>query len=141
MRTIDLSLEGGSLFGYVVDADLPNIGNYLEQHTDDAALISESLKSHGERVALLRNMSVDEDARGQGIGTQLVSDFLAEADRLGATAYLLVCDLGETQAPGFDLKAWYESFGFVAVDEVCDGVLMAMPDRVAERLAGLAAHG
>jgi GNAT superfamily N-acetyltransferase len=135
--TIEISREGGSLSGYVVDASEPNIGNYLEQHTNLAKMVTHRLRAYGERVALLRNMNVDEDQRGNGIGTQLISEFMEEADSVGATVYMLICDIHEGQAPGFDLKAWYESFGFVAAMDTSEGPLMLMPKNLAEELAGL----
>ncbi len=135
MRTIEISQEGGSLSGYVVDASEPNIGNYLEQHTNLAKMVTHRLQAYGERVALLRNMSVDEDQRGKGIGTQLISESMEEADDAGATVYMLICDIHEGQAPGFELKAWYESFGFVAAMDTSEGPLMVMPEHLAEELA------
>nr|WP_218173140.1 GNAT family N-acetyltransferase [Pseudomonas veronii] len=123
--------------GYVVDASEPNIGNYLEQHTDFAEMVTHRLRAYGARVALLRNMTVDEDQRGNGIGTQLISEFMEEAGYAGATVYMLICDIHEGQALGFDLKAWYESFGFVAAMDTSEGPLMLMPKSLAEELAGL----
>lgn len=137
MRTIELSRDGGSLSGYVVDASEPNIGNYLDQHTNLSEMVTHRLRVYGERIALLRNMSVDEDQRGKGIGSQLVSEFMEEADAAGATVYMLICDIHQTQAPGFDLKGWYESFGFIAAMETSEGPLMVMPEHLAEELAGI----
>lgn len=134
--TIEISRNGGSLSGYVVDASEPNIGNYLEQHSNFAELVTHRLRAYGERVALLRNMSVDEGQRGNGIGTQLFSEFMEEAGNAGATVYMLICDINEGQAPGFDLKAWYESFGFVAAMDTSEGPLMLMPEYLAEELVG-----
>lgn len=93
MRTIEISREGGSLSGYAVDATEQNIGNYLEQHSNLAEMVSHRLRAYGDRVALLRNMSVDDDQRGKGIGTQLISEFMEEADDAGATVYMLICDV------------------------------------------------
>lgn len=137
MKQIDLSLDGGSLFGYLVAAGQPNIRNYLAQHTDLADAVAERLRANGGLVALLRNMSVVEEERGNGIGTQLVSEFMAEADRAGASSYMLICDTQESQAPGFDLQAWYESFGFVAAMDTGEGPLMVIPEHLADGMASL----
>lgn len=131
---IQLRVSGGSLEGYVVDAREPNIGNYLSQHTHAAGLIQAELIDRQERVALLRSLWVDEDRRGEGIGTSLVSDFLSAAEAAGATAFLLVCDAYEDQRPNFDLRVWYEQFGFAATVCTSSGPLMAIPESLSDVL-------
>lgn len=139
MRTIELSEDGGSLSGYVVDTIEVNLANYLEDHTDQAGQIMNLLRERNEVVALLRNLAVDEDCRGQGIGSVLVSRFLDEAEALGATAFLLISDENESQSEGFDLSEWYESFGFERALPSGEGPIMVMPECLAEALRELQA--
>jgi GNAT superfamily N-acetyltransferase len=134
MKTLDLSIDGGTLFGYVVDADQPNVLNYLSRHTNLADAVMGKLRTYKERVALLSNMMVDEDRRGTGIGAQLMSEFMEFAEQEGATVYVLICDVNQSQQPGFDLKEWYESFGFTATIDTGEGPLMVMPEYWAEQL-------
>ena len=55
--------------------------------------------------AVLKNIQVDEEYRGQGYGSDLMNDFFAESSRV-----FLVClelDQDETQLDGFDSRDWY----------------------------------
>lgn len=137
MKTIDISEDCGSLFGYVVSCSESNVGNYLDKHTEHADEIVRKLRSIGDgvKVALLCNMHVESDSRGNGVGSQLMNDFISQAFDAGASVFLLISDSQEIQDDGFDLKSWYESFGFVAVLEAGAGPLMAMPNSVAELLS------
>lgn len=132
--TIDIENDGGALDGYVVDATEPNLENYLREHTNLSKVIMLHLRQRGERVALLRNIRVDEDSRGQGYGGQLVDQFCQEAEAAGATAYLLICDTLEEQVGEFDLCAWYEAFGFCSVYETSQGPLMVLPEALCNSL-------
>lgn len=138
MRVIEINVDGGSLSGYVVDAGEVNLGNYLDDHTPLADQIMEALREQREVVALLRNLEVDEEVRGQGIGTAMVEQFFEEAERLGATSLLLISDEQESQADGFELSRWYESFGFEPALATEQGPIMVMPDSLAEQLRLLA---
>lgn len=135
MQEIDLSNEGGSLTGYIVDASQPNLENYLAQHTNVSKAIMIHLRQRGERVALLRNLHIEEGLRGQGYGSDLVGQFCAAADEGGATAYLLICDEAEGQADGFDLCEWYDSFGFSSVFKTSQGPLMVIPPDLCDSLS------
>ncbi|WP_005742620.1 GNAT family N-acetyltransferase [Pseudomonas amygdali] len=134
MHEIELTIGHGSISGYVIDAAEPNIKNYLMQHTNLGKSIAGRLAQRNEVVALLRNLYVDLEHRGQGIGSELVSSFLQEAEQAGATSYILLSDSGEEQVNDLDLNAWYENFGFCKVLSTGSGPLMVMPDSVADDL-------
>ena len=134
MHMIDLSIDHGSISGYVVDAKQENIQNYLNKHSNLGKSIAWKLAQRREIVALLRNLYVDPEHRGQGIGSELVSSFIQEAEHAGATCYILVSDDGEEQIDDFDLNAWYEGFGFSNVVGTDSGPLMAQPDALVEDL-------
>tara|TARA_B100002003_G_scaffold230693_1_gene241056 strand:- start:8340 stop:8810 length:471 start_codon:yes stop_codon:yes gene_type:complete len=135
MVEIMLEIHEGSLEGYVVDAAQPNIRNYLEQHCSEAGMVATVLAELGERVALLRNLYVPEEWRGQGIGTELVSEFMRQGEVKGATAYLLISDEREGQANGLDLTSWYTGFGFETAIPTPAGPLMVISDAVLEEIA------
>lgn len=137
MKTIELSEDGGSLFGYVVDASEVNLANYFDDHIDYASQVMDLLRERREVVALLRNLAVDEDCRGQGIGSALVSRFLEEAEKAGATAFILISDENESQADGFVLAEWYESFGFERALASNEGPIMVIPECLADALRQL----
>lgn len=134
MVEIMLEIHEGTLEGYVVDATEPNIQNYLEQHCSEAGLVAGVLAELGERVALLRNLYVPEEWRRQGIGTELVSEFIRQAEGKGASTYLLISDECEGQANGLDLTSWYTGFGFEVVMQTPAGPLMVISDSVREEI-------
>lgn len=59
-------------------------------------------------IGFLNNVYVDEDERNQGTGTYLVERFIEEC--FDCDFIFLECDNEESNE--FDLKAWYEGFGF-----------------------------
>jgi ribosomal protein S18 acetylase RimI-like enzyme len=112
MASISKSIDGGSLEGYVVDTSAPAIANYLQSQGASKDVIDHITTTYN-RVGLIRNMWVDPDQRGQGIGSDLVSDAIEEAALEGAEAIVLVADLGEENK--VDLVNWYKSFDFEVV--------------------------
>jgi len=105
MESINYSVEGGSLTGYVVDSSEENIRNYLESHGASEILICSLLEKYS-RIGLIRNMYVEKGFRGQGIGGDLVSNAMNEAFLSGAEIVILIADLGEDNY--YDLSKWYE---------------------------------
>lgn len=117
------SVDGGSLEGYVVDTDQPQLTNYLESQGAAPDLIS-TVKNKYKRVGIIRNMYVDEDSRGQGIGNDLVSGAIDRAAEMGAGAIVLVSDSAESNV--MNLTAWYEGFGFEVVGTAGGDPVMVM---------------
>jgi predicted GNAT family acetyltransferase len=114
MVSISSSVEGGSLEGYVVNSSEENIRNYLESQGANEELISGLLQKYS-RIGLIRNMYVDEEVRGQGIGGDLVSDAINDAFSEGAEVVILVADLDDTENT-YDLSKWYEeNFDMVVI--------------------------
>ena len=111
-KSISQHTEGGSLEGYVMSSDKPNINNYLQSQGATPELINNITKRY-TTLALIRNMYVDDDYRGQGIGNDLVSNAIDDAANNGADAIILVSDTDEDNP--FDLTKWYEGFGFEIV--------------------------
>jgi ribosomal protein S18 acetylase RimI-like enzyme len=111
-KSISQHTEGGSLEGYVVSTDKPNISNYLQSQGATPELINQVTKKY-KTLGLIRNMYVDDDNRGQGIGNDLVSNAIDDAANDGADAIILVSDTDEDNS--FDLTKWYEGFGFEVV--------------------------
>lgn len=61
-------------------------------------------------VAILKNLNVDEEERGNGRGTELLENFLEEAEDKGIEHIFLIADTGESN--DFCLVSWYERYGF-----------------------------
>lgn len=70
----------------------------------------------------IENVNVEEDARGQGVGNQLMDRFFEEA--WNAEAILLIADSGEEQLSGFELVRWYEGYDFEVIGMSGDGPVM-----------------
>lgn len=121
--------------GFISDATEPNVGEYLKRHTNLSDSILMHLRQRGERVALLKNIKVQQGTRGQGCGSDLLDKFCQAAEMGGATAYMLIYDEDEVQAPGFDLVGWYNALGFSTVFTTSQGPLMVIPDSLPDSLA------
>jgi ribosomal protein S18 acetylase RimI-like enzyme len=122
-KSISQHTEGGSLEGYVVSTDKPNISNYLQSQGVTPELINHITKKY-KTLGLIRNMYVDDDYRGQGIGNDLVGNAIDDAANDGADAIILVSDTDEDNP--FDLVEWYEGFGFEVVGTAGNNPLMIL---------------
>lgn len=111
-KSISQHIEGGSLEGYVISTDNPNISNYLQSQGAPPELINRIIQKY-KTLGLIRNMYVDDDHRGRGIGNDLVSNAIDDAASDKADAIILVSDTDEDNS--FDLTKWYESFGFEVI--------------------------
>jgi GNAT superfamily N-acetyltransferase/predicted transcriptional regulator len=123
MAYINQSNEGGNLEGYVIDSDKPQLTNYLSSQGADNNLINQ-LKQKYKTIAIIRNMYVDEEQRGQGYGNQLMSDAIDEAAGNHADAIICVADMSEDNA--IDLVKWYENFGFEVVGKAGSDPVMVL---------------
>ena len=134
LKHIEISEEFGVASGYVVASDKVQISNYLSNHTNDFEIIADWLKKNTELVGLLKNINVFENRRGQGYGNDLIGQFLDEAISNSANAVILIADAGEEQPEGFVLESWYESQGFIAVNNTSCGSFMVFPEEIGEAL-------
>lgn len=115
LRSIEQHDADGSLEGYVVGTDQVQLGNYLSSQGADQELISRIAKRYGT-VGIIKNMWVDEEHRGQGVGSGLLESAIDEAFSIGADAIVLVCDTGEDNSRmGKSLEQWYQGWGFETV--------------------------
>lgn len=77
-EVIEIDTDGGSLYG-VVHHDPSYLMNWAQSERLDEA--SQDVLRHLQMpVAILKNVNVDEDRRGEGIGNDLVSSFLDQVD-------------------------------------------------------------
>lgn len=122
-KSISQHTEGGSLEGYVVATDKPNISNYLQSQGATPGLINSIMQQY-KTLGLIRNMYVDDDYRGQGIGNDLISNAIDDAAGDGADAIILVSDTDEDNS--FDLTKWYEGFGFEIIGVAGNNPIMIL---------------
>ena len=137
MDVVSIYRDCGEAYGYVVDAAEENVENYLDKHGAPGKAVRQALLKAKQTVALLTNLMVEEHVRGQGIGSDMVGDFLSQAETCGATCFILIADSEEVQSNGFSLLEWYEGFGFEKVMDTGTGPLMAMGDYAIEALISL----
>jgi GNAT superfamily N-acetyltransferase len=126
-RGIFEETENGSAEGYVTDpANEPNFGNWLDKEgCRNRPAVMDALV--GPVIAILKNMHVDDDARGNGEGNKLMGNFLETASSLGATTIVLLADTQDDQnGSGLDLVAFYEGWGFRVVDQTSGGPIMVL---------------
>ena len=118
--------SGGSLDGYVVDTDQPQLANYLSsQHA--APNIAEYLAQRFSRIGIIKNMYINDDSRGQGLGKELFDGAIDAAYENGAEAILLVADTQEQNA--FNLVDWYKNYGFDIIGDASGDPIMLLDEQ------------
>lgn len=106
--------DHGAVEAYVCGRDDENWLNYLDEMGMRSAMIDAIAAAPVARVAVLRDIDVDEDARGKGLGTSLMNDIMAAFEQQGAEVVLIFADMQVTNE--FDLVRWYRNWGFESVD-------------------------
>lgn len=108
-KSLDTELDGGVIYGYITNpTNEVQLGNYLAKH--GVVEVIPFIKERFETIAILTNMSVEEEYRGDGLGTELLEGFIDDAVEKQAEAIILVADTGENNE--FNLVEWYEEYGF-----------------------------
>lgn len=124
IQPIDIVMENGTAEGYAAPGHAEQVPNWLqERHAIFDENILNRLKSYAV-IAFLNNINVNEESRGQGVGNDILEQFLDCAQGAQAQAVVLLADTSETQNPGFDLVKWYEGWGFKTLMETPSGPLM-----------------
>lgn len=75
-------------------------------------LVSYLLDKKINQICLIKNIWVDENERGKGIGKKLMNQVL---DAHKDVPVLLLADYLESQKDGFSLIDWYDKFGFETI--------------------------
>ena len=120
-QEISIDIDGATIDGVVHD----NSGR-LMNWANKKGVSEEVIQSLELPVAIMKNAFVPEENRGQGVGNQLVEDFMSQAADAGAYTTILIADLGQSQAEGFSLVDWYKGYGFEVVGETGGNPVMVM---------------
>lgn len=108
-KSLDTELDGGVIYGYITHPKKEvQLGNYLAKHGVEEVV--PFIKERFETIAILTNMSIEEEYRGDGLGTELLKGFIYDAEEKNAEAIILVADTGDDNE--FNLVQWYEKYGF-----------------------------
>jgi len=126
LNSIDQENEGGSLEGYVVDTNQVQLKNYLSsQHADQN--IADQLAKKFNRIGIIKNMYINDDSRGQGLGKDLFDNAIDAAYNDGAEAILLVADIQEQNK--FNLVDWYKNYGFEIIGSAGGDPIMLLDEQ------------
>lgn len=126
IQPISQSNSGGSLEGYVVDTDQPQLKNYLESQGAPEQLINNIASKFG-RISIIKNMYIDDDSRGQGLGSNLLNNAIDDSYDRGAEAILLIADVHESNE--FSLVVWYKNYGFEIIGDAGGDPIMLLDEQ------------
>lgn len=122
MKEIEIVDSESNVFGYLTSIEEDNAFNYLNAFFSDETIQDIRAWLKEEKIfefAILRNIYVDEEDRGKGVGKSLVSNFIIKSH------HLPVILLASPDEESFNLQAWYEKLGFELTPFICeDGPLM-----------------
>ena len=124
---VDCTIEHhhGSIEGYVCGGQDVNWKNFIEGENLPGTFIEIIEAENLERIGVIKTLYVDEDARNQGIGTELMDDAMSLYDQHGADIVILFA--GTREENNFDLVEWYETYGFESIDDSPDVTFMIYP--------------
>lgn len=114
-EAITINEDDSAAEGYKVLSSGVQLANWFE----NKQLIAPSYKNP-VMLGFLNNVYVDEAERNQGTGTYLVERFIEEC--FDCDFIFLECDNEEGNE--FDLKAWYEGFGFEVFIEADNPIMV-----------------
>ena len=114
-EAITINEDEGSAEGYKVLSSGEQLKNWFGNKHFVAPVYEKTVM-----IGFLNNVYVDEDERNQGTGTYLVERFIEEC--FDCDFIFLECDNEENNE--FDLKAWYEGFGFEVFIEADNPIMV-----------------
>jgi len=135
MKNINLESENseGCLEGYIVNCLEENYQNFLLNNVENSeqlnTIINFIKENKIEKILVVKNLNVNEEYQGQGIGRSLLDEALEDCD-----ISILISDKYESQREGFNLNKFYEDSDFLTITETSAGSLMCYPSDFAEQL-------
>jgi GNAT superfamily N-acetyltransferase len=125
-KTVELDEEGGSLSGYIVSHSDNNYKHFLSEEIRDEkrlkAVIEFIEENQYDQILIIKNLNVEDEYQGQGIGRNLLEDAIGEC-----SIALLIADANESQRDNFELEKFYEGSDFMTVSSEVSGPLMVFP--------------
>lgn len=132
-EVIESEEDGGSISGYTVSVNEENYKNFLEENIADDIKrkhIIGFIEAKGyQTITVIKNLNVDREYRGQGIGKGLLEDAIASSQFA-----MLISDKHESQVRSFVLNKFYENAGFEKIVNTSGGYFMTYPSETATEL-------
>jgi len=132
-EVIESEEDGGSISGYTVSVDEDNYKNFLEENIADHIKrkhIINFIEAKGyQSITVIKNLNVEREYRGQGIGKGLLEDAIS-----GSQFAMLISDKHENQVRNFVLNKFYENAGFEKLVNTSAGYFMTYPSETAIEL-------
>lgn len=130
---IGIDEDEGSIEGYRVSAKDENykffLADAIENDQKTQHIISFMEKKGYERITVIKNLNVERESRGQGIGKGLLESAVD-----GTQVAILISDKHESQIRSFVLNKFYENADFEKVINTSTGYLMCYPSHAANEL-------
>lgn len=122
MQKIEIIEEESNIYGFITSLDEESAFDYLNIFFSDEQIVELKSWLTNKKIyefAVLRNIYVDEDNRGHGVGKFLVAQFASQ------TKGLPILLLASPDEDNFLLDQWYLKLGFEMSSFSCsDGPLM-----------------
>lgn len=125
-KILDERFDFGNVLAVIHD-NWNGLENALNKYEYPEHIIQKLKKDIGDNifpVAILKNINVDENQRGQGIGKEYYEEYEFWAEENGANYSILVSDSAEKQQKGFDLDRWYEKMGYKKIGKLANNSVM-----------------
>lgn len=127
---IDIENEYGNLQGYSVSAKDENYKEFLKKELSNEKIskkIIEYIEKNIEgQINIIRNINVDEEHRGNGIGQSMLQEALFNCE-----IAILISDKYEQQLNGLKLDDFYSKNNFGKTFDAYSGSLMIFPKQTA----------
>lgn len=101
----------GYMLAYTINPSKENnLSNFLRDEGIPEAFINQ-IERINDEILVIKNIYVDEEYRGNGYGNEILEELLSHSL---SGKVILIADMDETQQEGFNLIAFYNSYGFIS---------------------------
>lgn len=130
---IDIDEDGGTIFGYSVNSQDENYKFFLKEEISNEKLAKKIIeyieKNIKGEINIIKNINVEEEFRGQGIGKSML-----EQSNANCEISILISDKYEIQKDNFILDDFYLNNGYEKVLDSPAGSLMIYPKDIALKI-------